>query len=145
MADIKRASSIAEPKVTSLGSILGSGTPQTIDLPRTMSRDDGRIIYEKLRDVYEVKSYVVGWSDKRVADDLGVPRAWVENVRSQFFGEAGGNEQADAFLAQIAALRAEAETFAKERQEFVRKVDRVATDMAKLLREADAIKKAMGL
>jgi hypothetical protein len=52
------------------------------------TRDERRIIYEKLRDVYvnETVGYMAGWSDKKVGDDLGVPWAWVSAQREEHFG-----------------------------------------------------------
>ena len=72
-------------------------TPPTIvaDAPRAMSKDDGRVIFAKISDVYldETKGYSAGWSDKRVAEDLGVPLAWVKSVREEWFGKEGSNEE----------------------------------------------------
>ena len=62
--------------------------PMKADAPRTMSRDDRRIIFGKLETCWsdEKKTYDQGWTDERVAKDLGVPRAWVSTVRDENFG-----------------------------------------------------------
>lgn len=62
--------------------------PIKADAPRTMSRDDRRIIFSKLEAVYldEKRGYDEGWTDERVSKDLGVPRAWVVTVRDENFG-----------------------------------------------------------
>jgi hypothetical protein len=66
--------------------------PETVaqepDAPKRPSRDERRIIYEKLRDVYvnETVGYSTGWNDKRVGKDLGVPWAWVSSQREEHFG-----------------------------------------------------------
>lgn len=56
--------------------------------PPAMQREDRRIILAKLQDVYldEEQGYSSGWSDQRVAGDLGVPLAWVEALRDENFG-----------------------------------------------------------
>ena len=55
---------------------------------REMSLEDRHVVFAKLQDVYDMKakSYTADWSDKRVSEDLGVPRAWVSEVRGSFFG-----------------------------------------------------------
>lgn len=56
--------------------------------PRTMSREDGQIIFAKLSECYlgESSGYAKGWHDEAVATDLNCPRKWVEDIREQFFG-----------------------------------------------------------
>lgn len=80
--------------------------------PRTMSRDDRKLIFAEIEGCYdkEAKRYMDGWHDERVAKALGahVPKAWVTEVREDFFGASGSNQQFDEFAAQIAQV-AEAE------------------------------------
>ena len=59
--------------------------------PREMGRDDRRIITDKLDEIYDEKigRYISPWTDAAVSRDLGVPRAWVAEVREQFFGPEG--------------------------------------------------------
>lgn len=80
------------------------------DKPREMTRDDRRVIFAKLDEVYldEKRGYENGWSDHKVATDLGVPRKWVETIRSENFGPIGTNEDMQAFLDEHEALRREA-------------------------------------
>lgn len=77
--------------------------------PREMSRDDRRVIFAKLDEVYldEKRGYERGWSDQKVATDLGVPRKWVEIIRAENFGAVGVSEDMAEFLS-------EAETLCKE-------------------------------
>jgi hypothetical protein len=76
--------------------------------PRTMSREDRRIVFEKLNGVYldEKRGYDTGWSDHKVAIDLGVPRAWVEQVREEMFGPVNSNPEIQEFLEGVKALKA---------------------------------------
>lgn len=77
------------------------------DAPRIMQRDDRRIIFEKLNSVYldEKRGYDPEWSDHKVATDLGVPRAWVEQVREEMFGPINTNADIEAFRKGVEELR----------------------------------------
>ena len=82
--------------------------------PRHMSRDDRRIINEKLDGIYADEAYVFPWNDAKVARDLGVPQAWVSEVRDAFFGPAGSNPEIDAFLEKLEPMKVEAEGYVRE-------------------------------
>lgn len=76
--------------------------------PREMTRDERLIIMDKIRDVHDGDRYGSGWSDKKVADDLGVPRAWVEDIRENVLQFAGGHSaDMEEYLAMIAPVKAE--------------------------------------
>src|SRR5262249_4668120 len=84
------------------------------DSGKVMTREDRRIIFEKLNDVYidGKVGYGRGWTDEKVATDLGVPRAWVKLLREENFGDEVGNEdirdqvnEARKVLADIKALQ----------------------------------------
>jgi len=79
-------------------------------VPREMSRDDRRVIFSKLDEVYldEKRGYEVGWSDHKVASDLGVPRKWVEIIRAENFGAIDTNEDMAEFLSESDKLCADA-------------------------------------
>jgi hypothetical protein len=61
---------------------------------RVMSREDRRVIFDKLNSVYVdgKVGYGNGWTDDKVATDLGIPRAWVKLIRDENFGDEVGNE-----------------------------------------------------
>ena len=65
--------------------------------PREMSREDRRIIFVKLEEVYvdEATGYTAGWNDHRVAEDLNCPRAWVEVIRDENFGPQRADQSAE--------------------------------------------------
>jgi hypothetical protein len=89
------------------------GTPP----PRRPSRDERRIIHNKIDEKYvsEAVGYTAGWSDQKVADDLGVPVAWVAEIRDENFGpnidEVMASTVADAkgLLDELKASRYSAE------------------------------------
>lgn len=73
--------------------------------PREMSRDDRRIIFAKLDEVYiGGQGYDAPWTDAKVADDLGVPPAWVTEVRVDFFGDEDTNPEINEFVKLSAEL-----------------------------------------
>lgn len=111
--------------------------------PREMSREDRRIVFEKLNEVYldERRGYDSDWSDHRVATDLGVPRKWVETVRKELFGDNGGNEELSAFLDQARQMLDEAQKLAKAADETWAKVD---ARLETLERTAAELRKRMG-
>jgi len=77
--------------------------------PRKMDVDERRIIFAKLNDVWAGKDqgYVVPWTDASVARDLGVPAAWVVEIRSSMFGEAHDNQEIRDVLTRIEAVNAQ--------------------------------------
>jgi hypothetical protein len=86
--------------------VVNSAAKEFDSKPREMSRDDRRVIFAKLDEVYldEQRGYERGWSDNKVATDLGVPRKWVEVIRSENFGALGANEDMSEYLTQAESL-----------------------------------------
>lgn len=89
------------------------------EAPRAMTKEDRRLVFAKINEVYldERRGYENGWSDARVAADLGTPRAWVSAVREEHFGVESTSEEVRSLLEearsfQIAAL-AKADWFEK--------------------------------
>ena len=109
----------------------------SVDAPREMQREDRRIILAKLNDIYldEQRGYDNGWSDHRVAEDLGVPRKWVETLREENFGPAGDNEGLRKFAADVKALVADLAAFSARADELT-KLGNALADDAKRTRDA---------
>jgi len=65
-----------------------------------LDRETRRIILAKLDDVYmdETMGYQMGWTDQRVADDLGVDVQWIEELRVENFGDLPVSAQDRSFL-----------------------------------------------
>ncbi|MBR0882443.1 hypothetical protein ACVMGC_000650 [Bradyrhizobium barranii subsp. barranii] len=66
------------------------------------AREERRIIFEKLNEVYvnDKVGYSASWTDVRVAADLGVPLQWVKVIRDENFGDEVGNEDIRKQLAE---------------------------------------------
>lgn len=71
--------------------------------PREMSREDRRRIRDHLDAAYDVdrQRYRSAESDAGVAKDLDVPRAWVERVRIDDYGDFDRNEAAERQVADL--------------------------------------------
>lgn len=112
--------------------------------PRQLGRDDRRIIFEKLNEVYldEKRGYDTGWSDHRVATDLGVPRKWVETIRIENFGDTAGNEESLQLLAEVNAMLLEARELAGRCDATLATIN---ARIAKLQATADDMRKALGI
>lgn len=124
--------------------------PKTIDLvasnapraaePRAPSLDEKRLINMKLAEVYADGGYVTPWTDQRVADDLGVPRAWVTEIREGFYGPEGSNPLFDKYLAECADLARHQAEITEERKalgELVRRATEAATKVRTRCDELD--------
>lgn len=101
----KVAQTMSTPNTPPTGATVVPMIPAA-DPPRQPTKEESRIVFLKLNEVYEGEGvgYSAGWSDKRVAQDLGVPRIWVEDVRRQFFGDARDSEDIRAALQKAAEL-----------------------------------------
>jgi hypothetical protein len=98
---------------------------------RPMTREDKHIVFAKLTEVYrnDKVGYRRGWTDEKVATDLGVPRAWVRLIREEFFGDVVGNEDIREQVCEAQAALAE-----------IRKLE---PDLRRLLGLADKVEKSL--
>ena len=113
--------------------------------PKEMGVEDRRLIIAKINEVYvgEDVGYSSGWSDKRVADDLGCPRAWVAEVRDYAFGPARDNEDVRALVAEVKALRETGEALERSAAEVTDRLVEVRGQIKALGKKADAVLKAV--
>ena len=79
--------------------------------PREMGREERRLIMYQLEECYGKDAYKPGWTDQKIAAHLNVPRAWVEEVRKQCFGEAGSNPAFDDYLERARKISDEIKAF----------------------------------
>lgn len=84
--------------------------PMVADEPRQPSPAERRRVLEEVEARWNTAKgcYEKAWTDKALAESLNVPRAWVADVREQFFG-AEKNEARDAVVAEAKAIRTEIE------------------------------------
>jgi hypothetical protein len=134
---------VMENKVIQMNSTAIS--TQTVDMPRgerPMSRDERRIITEKMLEVYlnETVGYKEDWSDEKVAKDMGVPRVWVAQVRDEAFGPEDKNErsttlydEAKDIMVQLKATRLQIEPYLQQVQKLMTKLDLVDQNLKKMM------------
>lgn len=121
--------------------MMSSATMQP-DPPKTMTREDRRIIFEKLNEVYldDKVGYSDGWSDDKVANDLAVPRAWVKLIRDENFGDEITSESVRAKVKEAHELVAKIRTLQPHIEE-ARKLLSIADRMEKSLAEIARVTK----
>lgn len=98
-----------------------------------LTRENRRIILAKLEDIYvdEKTGYSPGWTDAKVANDLGVPRAWVKTLRADNFGPEGNEDirnalaDAKALLVETTAAINSARPMVAALNELTRKADKI--------------------
>lgn len=114
------------------------------DPPREMDRTDRRLIIEKLSEVYvdEQTGYSAGWTDKKVAETLGVPRAWVVKLRDENFGPARSPEIEDA-LKEARAVAGEVRTLSETLSAVTKQLGVLADRAGRIERIAGEIEKAV--
>lgn len=138
----------ADPKVV----ILAAPDPGASDKPpREMGRDDRRLIFAKLEEVYidEKTGYSTGWNDEAVAKDMAVPRAWVALIREENFGPQKAEQSAEiiAINERIATLETEANdlgvragNIAKAAGDALDKATEIFGASAQLVKQAEALR-----
>ncbi|KQP61074.1 hypothetical protein [Methylobacterium sp. Leaf108] len=125
---------VAQPTpISSAGSAPARPAAPAAEKPREMTRDERRLIWAKLEEVYidERAGYSAGWSDARVSEDLGIPRAWVSTIRDENFGP-GVSEDVEKAMAEAKVLTAEAAEFRKA-------MEALTARGAEILKRADAV------
>ncbi|MDQ0349756.1 hypothetical protein [Ancylobacter vacuolatus] len=125
------------------------------EAPPAMDIDAAFLIRDKLGEVYldAQRGYGEGWTDKRVAESLTVPRDWVRQVRCKVYGagSAGGAEDFAPVLAEARAALAAAKDLTEQglkvQQEmavFDRARGEVLAQVGRLERRLADIEKAVG-
>lgn len=127
---------LAKPKQKTENVVQLKPSTVTVEPPREMSKEDKRLVFAKIHEVYldEKSGYASGWSDKRVATDLGVPVAWIRTVREENFGEEGLNEDAKPLLDEARKILDAATT---EANILAERLDQGAKARAEILKRAD--------
>jgi hypothetical protein len=76
-----------------------------VEPPRNPTRDERAMIHDALTTAYDNvdQRYLKDGSDKALAEKLNVPRAWVADVRSMFFGDYDRNSETEKKKASLDA------------------------------------------
>lgn len=83
--------------------------PPPKDPPKVPSHADRRVTFQKIEEVWDDNQncYQSGWTDQRVATDLGLPLALIRLIRSENFGAIGDNPEIKAVLEQVKSFKDE--------------------------------------
>ncbi|MET3995011.1 hypothetical protein ABID65_006677 [Bradyrhizobium sp. S3.9.2] len=112
----------------------GAQPMKVVENTRVMSREDRRIIFDKLNQVYvdDAVGYGAGWTDEKVATDLGVPRAWVRVIREENFGDEVANEDIRKKLNEATALLAEMKQIEPDVRQWLALLDKTEKQLAEI-------------
>jgi len=108
--------------------------------PRDMTRDDRRIVFDKINGVYDGGHYIAPWTDAAVAKDLGVPRDWVAKVREEFFGPAGSNPLLDEYLSARDKVELRFKSVASAHSAVASAADAYRAEFAAATKEIEALR-----
>lgn len=114
--------------------------------PREPSRVQKREIMEYLDSCYDTENerYIAGDTDDTVADALNVMPGWVAQLREEFFGPDGGNEDMSATLERLEALEEQFTTDRAHAQALVDRMTQGIEEVRELRENLTKIKKAVG-
>lgn len=101
--------------------------PVRADPPPVLDVDAALLIADRLDDIYDPKTgYPVGKGDNTIADELGVPRDWVTQVRRKKFGNGPEPDELKRLrdeLKNLEAAHAQAASIIKTAQARQKEVD----------------------
>jgi len=94
---------------------------------RELTKEDRRIIFAKLNDVYvdEQTGYSASWSDTAVAKDLGVMPEWVKQIREENFGPLGVNPEIAALISEARLINGQVKEKGADASRLMSEIDKV--------------------
>lgn len=112
-----------------------------------MSASDHRRIFRKIDENWDDARgrYVADWGDNKVAITLDVPRAWVEHVRKEAFGETGGSEEIEELSEALVAAEKRVKLYADQALAIAARFDEEVQAVQRLRQQLDRIKVATGV
>jgi hypothetical protein len=104
-------------------------TPLTPD--RQPTRDERSAIHDELTKTYDIVGQRYGGndSDANVAGRLDLPRAWVTDLRTMFFGDFDRNQQSEVKLKALDEATAFAENAMSELLEMAQRAEQLVTGL----------------
>lgn len=113
---------------------------------REATKAERREIMLMLAEVYDTSQerYRNGDTDDTVADVLSVMPGWVAEMREDFFGPDGGNEDIEALKSEVASAIGANERDTKALQQVLNKAKGSGDQLKEILDKLEKIKKAIG-
>jgi hypothetical protein len=135
-----------QPKQDERPKVVPIAFAKAAEKPQEMTREDRRIIFAKLNEVYldEMRGYEKGWSDSRVADELGTPLAWVREIREENFGAEGLSEDARKAMAQAEEFAKALDALETRAKAFFKELDEMRARFGPIERSVRDVRKAVG-
>jgi hypothetical protein len=118
----------------------------TMETPREPTKAQKREIMDLLGSAYDpaAERYTGGETDETVAKVLGVMPGWVSQLREEFFGPDGGNEDIDRLAAEVADFLKEARAALTVAEESVKTLTTGVQRVEEFAEKLDRIKAAVG-
>lgn len=141
---------VKQPQTIAQGETMNTTTAAE-EAPREMSREDKRIVYGKINEVYidQNKGYQAPWTDQAVAKDLGVPVSWISMVREEMFGAAHDNseirdllDRAKTINQQAAGVLIDAKKLRDEAAELVKRCNTMNGTLTEIARAVETLNAA---
>jgi hypothetical protein len=88
--------------------------------------------------------YMTGEGDGKLATELSMPRAWIEAVRKDSFGDDGGSDDMDELAENLAAAEARYKKAADEALTLASRISDMAAEVGAFRKSLERIKTATG-
>lgn len=113
--------------------------------PRAPTREQKRRIHQEIEGNWDERAgrYIGSASDQAIADGLHVPRAWVVDIRADFFGDSGENADIAAFKAELATRIEDVEKLVENAMTSAASFDAVLKEMKALKTRLERIEKSV--
>lgn len=113
---------------------------------RQPTRDEKRKIMDMLGEVYDTdnEQYLQGDTDDTVAEVLGVMPGWVADLRDEFFGPAGSNEDMASLGEDLAKWMASVEELVRSGATMIELGNKKLAEGSVMAANLEKIKKAVG-
>jgi hypothetical protein len=112
-----------------------------------MSRSDHRRIFKAIMDNWDENKgrYLADYGDQKAANELNVPRAWVEHVRKEAFGDTGDNEELVELREDLEAMERKFQQYANEGLTLATRMDEMVRGARQMLTRLEKVEKATGV
>ena len=113
--------------------------------PRAPTREQKRRIHQEIEGNWDERAgrYIGSASDQSIADELHVPRAWVVDIRSDFFGDSGENADIAAFKAELATRIEDVEKLVENAMASASRYDDLLKDLKAMKTRLERIEKSV--
>lgn len=113
--------------------------------PRAPTREQKRRIHQEIEGNWDERSgrYIGSASDQFIADGLHVPRAWIVDIRADFFGDSGENADIAAFKTELATRIEDVEKLVENAMASASRYDDLLKDLKGMKTRLERIEKSV--